>query len=112
MIAMGLPLAPAHIQALATRTEGWVGGLQLAALAMRDRTNIAEFITSFTGSNRYIVDYLLEHAPHNGIPLAMLSFTMSSQIQKVSTFPKRSRECALACSYAEEPIAPVMGERF
>jgi ATP/maltotriose-dependent transcriptional regulator MalT len=46
MIAMRLPLAPAHNQALATRTEGWVVGMQLAALAMRDRTNIAEFILS------------------------------------------------------------------
>ena len=57
---MKLPFAPAHIQALAERTEGWIAGLQLAALAVRDRTDIDAFITSFTGSSRYIVDYLLE----------------------------------------------------
>ena len=34
-----------------TRAEGWIAGLQLAALAMRDRTNLAAFINAFTGSN-------------------------------------------------------------
>ena len=42
------------------RTEGWIVGLQLAALALRHRADIAQFITSFTGSNRYIADYLME----------------------------------------------------
>ena len=42
------------------RTEGWVGGLQMAALAMRDHTDVPGFITAFTGSNRYVMDYLAE----------------------------------------------------
>lgn len=57
---MQVPLAPAQVEALARRTEGWIVGLQLAALAMRDRSDLSEFVTTFTGSNRYIIDYLLE----------------------------------------------------
>jgi LuxR family maltose regulon positive regulatory protein len=55
---MGLPLAPSEVAALEARTEGWIAGLQLAALAMRDRTDHASFVAAFTGSNRFVVDYL------------------------------------------------------
>jgi LuxR family maltose regulon positive regulatory protein len=55
---MGLPLTAADIAALEERTEGWIAGLQLAALAMRDRTDLSGFVSAFTGSNRFIVDYL------------------------------------------------------
>jgi LuxR family transcriptional regulator, maltose regulon positive regulatory protein len=55
---MGLPLAAAEVAALEARTEGWIAGLHLAALAMRDRADRAGFISAFTGSNRFVVDYL------------------------------------------------------
>jgi LuxR family transcriptional regulator, maltose regulon positive regulatory protein len=55
---MGLSLTATDLAALEERTEGWVAGLQLAALAMRDHQDRSGFIRSFTGSNRYIVDYL------------------------------------------------------
>ncbi len=57
---MGLDLAAADVTALETRTEGWIAGLQLAALSMRGRADIPGFIRAFTGDNRYIVDYLVE----------------------------------------------------
>jgi LuxR family maltose regulon positive regulatory protein len=57
---MGLALAPQQIAALEARTEGWIAGLQLAALSMRGRQNTDTFIQAFTGSHRYIVDYLVE----------------------------------------------------
>jgi LuxR family transcriptional regulator, maltose regulon positive regulatory protein len=57
---MGLALSPDDIAALETRTEGWIAGLQLAALSMRDRSDIAGFIEAFAGSHRFIVDYLGE----------------------------------------------------
>jgi LuxR family transcriptional regulator, maltose regulon positive regulatory protein len=57
---MGLPLSEADITALEARTEGWIAGLQLAALAMRDRTDLTGFIGSFTGSNRFVMQYLAE----------------------------------------------------
>jgi LuxR family maltose regulon positive regulatory protein len=55
---MGLSLTAADLAALEARTEGWIAGLQLAALAMRDHQDRSGFIRGFTGSNRYIVDYL------------------------------------------------------
>lgn len=56
----GLPLSAEEITALDTRTEGWIAGLQLAALSLHGRTDIAGFIRAFTGSHRYVVDYLVE----------------------------------------------------
>jgi len=57
---MGLGLAADAIAALEARTEGWIAGLQLAALSLQGRTNRAEFIQAFSGSQRYILDYLAE----------------------------------------------------
>jgi LuxR family maltose regulon positive regulatory protein len=57
---MGLTLATEQITALGARTEGWIAGLQLAALSMRGREDIPGFIHAFTGDNRYIGDYLVE----------------------------------------------------
>jgi LuxR family transcriptional regulator, maltose regulon positive regulatory protein len=57
---MGLDLSERQISELVARTEGWVGGLQMAALAMRDHQDIPHFIDAFSGSNRYVMDYLAE----------------------------------------------------
>lgn len=57
---MGLDLAQEDIAALETRTEGWIAGLQLAALSMQGRTDPAGFIQAFTGSSRFVLDYLVE----------------------------------------------------
>ena len=55
---MGLALTADDLAALEARTEGWIAGLQLAALALRDNADRAGFIRTFSGNNRYIVDYL------------------------------------------------------
>jgi len=57
---MKLQLSPTEVTALHRRTEGWIAGLQLAALSLRDRDDVREFVDSFTGSHRYILDYLIE----------------------------------------------------
>jgi LuxR family maltose regulon positive regulatory protein len=57
---MGLHLPPEDIATLETRTEGWIAGLQLAALSMQGRDDVADFIRAFAGDDRYIVDYLAE----------------------------------------------------
>ena len=57
---MGLELSAEEVAELETRTEGWIAGLQMAALAMRDRADVPGFIEAFTGSHRYILDYLVE----------------------------------------------------
>ncbi|MBN1428934.1 MAG: hypothetical protein JXB07_11160 [Anaerolineae bacterium] len=57
---MGLSLSGEAVQALETRTEGWIAGLQLAALALQQSPDDAEsFVATFTGSDRYIMDYLV-----------------------------------------------------
>ena len=57
---MDLHLSTEDIAALEDRTEGWIAGLQLAALSMRDNQDVHRFIQAFAGDNRYIVDYLIE----------------------------------------------------
>ena len=56
--ASGLP--ETSVAALAARTEGWAAGLQLAALSLRGQANAAAFVAAFTGSHRYVLDYLAE----------------------------------------------------
>jgi LuxR family maltose regulon positive regulatory protein len=57
---MGLRLSEQDITALESRTEGWIAGLQLAALSMQGSKDAKSFIESFTGSHRYVLDYLIE----------------------------------------------------
>jgi LuxR family transcriptional regulator, maltose regulon positive regulatory protein len=57
---MRLNLSEGDVAALEARTEGWIAGLQLAAISMQGLTDAASFIQSFTGSNRFVLDYLLE----------------------------------------------------
>jgi LuxR family transcriptional regulator, maltose regulon positive regulatory protein len=56
--ALGDDLDAADVARLVSRTEGWAAGLYLAALSLRGRTDAREFIGSFTGDDRHIVDYL------------------------------------------------------
>ncbi|MCP4541368.1 MAG: LuxR family transcriptional regulator [Chloroflexi bacterium] len=61
--AMSLDLSAENVTALETRTEGWIAGLQLAAISMqglKGSSEIADFVNRFTGSDRYIQDYLAE----------------------------------------------------
>src|SRR5688572_8768038 len=57
---MGLSLSAANIGALETRTEGWIAGLQLAAISMQGHKDTGNFIQSFTGSHHFVMDYLVE----------------------------------------------------
>src|SRR2546421_1295062 len=57
---MGLNLSAEDIARLSTRTEGWIAGLQLAAISMQGQQDTTSFITSFTGSHQFVLDYLLE----------------------------------------------------
>jgi LuxR family maltose regulon positive regulatory protein len=57
---MGLNLSAEDIAALETRTEGWIAGLQLAAISMQGREDAASLIKSFSGSHRFVLDYLIE----------------------------------------------------
>ena len=59
-VASGEVLPDAVVTALASRTEGWAAGLQLAALSLRGQPDVAGFVAAFTGSHRYVLDYLAE----------------------------------------------------
>ena len=57
---MGLQLTATEIVALVERTEGWAAGLQMAALALRDRPDPGRFVADFAGGHRLVADYLSE----------------------------------------------------
>jgi len=57
---MGLNLSSDEIRALAARTEGWIAGLQLAAISLQGQADTSRLIQIFTGSNRLVLDYLIE----------------------------------------------------
>jgi LuxR family maltose regulon positive regulatory protein len=85
---MGLSLSEEDVAALEARTEGWIAGLQLAALSMRGYQDAAGFIQSFTGSHRFVMDYLLEEVLHQ-------------QLENIQTFLLRTsvldRMCGPLC---------------
>ncbi len=76
---MDLDLTEQEITALAQRTEGWIAGLQLAAISMRGLSDVDAFIRAFTGSNRYIFDYLIEEV-YQRQPVAIQDFLMKTSI--------------------------------
>jgi LuxR family maltose regulon positive regulatory protein len=90
---LGFHLPVEALAALDERTEGWIAGLQLAALAMRDRSDITGFIAGFTGSSRFIIDYLAEEV-------------LERQPQDVRDFLLRTsvldRMCAPLCDAVQE----------
>ncbi len=57
---MGLNLSTMQVTALEERTEGWIAGLQLAAISMQNRNDASGFVKAFTGSHTYVADYLVE----------------------------------------------------
>src|SRR5262249_32336145 len=57
---MGLNLSAEDIATLETRTEGWIAGLQLAALSLQGHQDASGFIRTFAGDHRYVVDYLVD----------------------------------------------------
>jgi ATP/maltotriose-dependent transcriptional regulator MalT len=77
--ARDIPLSTDQIAALDAHTEGWIAGLQLAALAMRDHRNVDQFIAAFTGSNRFVVDYLADEVVDR-LPAHLRSFLLQTSI--------------------------------
>ncbi|UCE42155.1 MAG: hypothetical protein JSV17_04065 [Candidatus Aminicenantes bacterium] len=61
---LNVDLSIEDIALLESRTEGWITGLQLAALSMKGRKDLSSFVAKFSGDNRYIVDYLMEEVLH------------------------------------------------
>jgi LuxR family transcriptional regulator, maltose regulon positive regulatory protein len=80
---MGLTLTATDTAALAVRTEGWIAGLQLAAIAMRDLNDQASFIAAFTGSNRFVVDYLADEVLANQPPQIQRFLLQTSILERM-----------------------------
>lgn len=76
---MGLELEVENIAALEARTEGWIAGLQMAALSMQGQSDTDGFIQAFTGSHRFVLDYLVEEVLQRQ-PAAVRSFLLQTAI--------------------------------
>ena len=76
---MGLDLSEGEVVALDARTEGWIAGLQMAAISLQGVPDAADFISSFTGSHRFVLDYLLEEVLRRQ-PAALQTFLLRSSI--------------------------------
>jgi LuxR family transcriptional regulator, maltose regulon positive regulatory protein len=100
---MGISLSAEDLAALETRTEGWIAGLQLAALSMQGCQDIHGFVSAFTGSHHYIMDYLVEEV-------------LRLQTKKVSSFLLQTsileRLCGSLCEVVieAEPAEPADGQ--
>jgi LuxR family maltose regulon positive regulatory protein len=81
---MGLRLDDSSVTALEERTEGWIAGLQMAALSMRDREDVFGFIEGFSGTNRYILDYLLEEVLASQSPEIQHFLLYTSILERLS----------------------------
>src|SRR4029453_13398239 len=82
----GLDLPPATVSALESRTEGWAVGLQLAALSLQNRPDPEAFVRAFTGTNRYILDYLSEQVLERQ-PERIRTFLLETSILERLTGP-------------------------
>ncbi|MEM8858112.1 MAG: LuxR C-terminal-related transcriptional regulator [Chloroflexota bacterium] len=76
---MNLSLSAEQIGALEARTEGWVAGLQMAALSLRGRQDAAAFVDAFAGSHRFVLDYLVEEVLINQ-PKEIRQFLLQTSI--------------------------------
>jgi LuxR family maltose regulon positive regulatory protein len=83
---MGLALSPNDVAALEARTEGWIAGLQLAAISLQGREDVSGFIHAFTGSHRYILDYLAEEVLGRQPP-AIQEFLLKTSVLERLTGP-------------------------
>ncbi len=117
---MGLRLSAESIAALDSRTEGWIAGLHLAALSLQGQADAAAFIASFTGSHRFVLDYLLEEVLHQQ-PAAVQRFLLQTAIlerlcgplcEAVVGAPAGSGQATLAAlEHANLFIVPLDNER-
>ena len=76
---MGLDLSAEDLVALENRTEGWIAGLQLAAISMQGHQDVSSFIQSFTGTHHFVLDYLLEEVLQQQ-PASIQTFLLRTSI--------------------------------
>ena len=82
--APGGALSDAAVAALAARTEGWAAGLQLAGLSLRGQDDVAGFVAAFTGSHRYVLDFLAEEVLERQSELVRTFLLETSVLERLS----------------------------
>ncbi len=90
---MGLDLSKGDIAALEDRTEGWIAGLQLAAISMQGHRDTTSFIQSFTGSHHFVLDYLVEEV-------------LSQQPERIQQFLLRTSALDRLCGPLCDAVSP------
>jgi LuxR family maltose regulon positive regulatory protein len=95
---MGIKLSTEDITALEARTEGWIAGLQMAALSMQGRHDLTSFIQSFTGSHVYIAEYLVDEV-------------LRQQPEEIQTFLQRTSILEQLCEELCEAVTGIVGTR-
>ena len=103
--AMKLTLSTNDLAALEARTEGWIAGLQLAALSMQGSKDIHGFILAFTGSHHYVMDYLVEEVLKNQ-PNQVGAFLLQTSILE--------RLCGSLCEAVvqTDTVGPINGQKM
>jgi LuxR family maltose regulon positive regulatory protein len=91
---MGLNLSAAEAAALEARTEGWVVGLQMAALSLQSQEDAAGFIQAFSGSHHFVLDYLMDEVLSRQ-PQAVHKFLLHTSILERMTGPLCDAVCAV-----------------
>jgi LuxR family maltose regulon positive regulatory protein len=94
----GLELSSGDISSLVSRTEGWITGLQLAALSMQGRQNKSEFVAAFSGGHHYIIDYLVDEV-------------ITRQSQEVRTFLYRTSIFNRFCAPLSDAVLEISDSR-
>jgi LuxR family maltose regulon positive regulatory protein len=115
---MGLQLSNDHISILEQRTEGWIAGLQLAAISLQGMDDATGFIRDFAGDDRYIMDYLTEEVLHRQ-PQQVKQFLLqtalldrfSASLCEAVTGLEQSREILSALERANMFLVPLDNNR-
>jgi LuxR family maltose regulon positive regulatory protein len=81
---MGLGLSPSDISALESRTEGWIAGLQLAAISLQQLVDKHSFVSAFAGDDRYVMDFLLEEVLQRQPPILQAFLLKTSFLERLN----------------------------
>ena len=103
---LGFELSGADIEKLDKRTEGWIAGLQLASMSLQGRPEPSRFIDDFTGSHRFVVDYLLEEVLERQAEATRLFLLQTSILERFS-----AAVCDAVCQVNNSYIILEMLER-
>ena len=104
---MGLQLTAENIAALEAATEGWIAGLQLAALSMQGEADVTSFIRAFSGSHRYVFDYLAQEILERQ-PAAVQRFLLETSILERLSGPLCDALLQAEPSEARHPSAAIL----